>query len=465
MNASQSRLGVLAFGTGLAVAVLRGSSPFEEVDTWWHLRVGQHILDGGALVGPDPWATFADRPYTATQWLPEAFAAWLVGQLGTSAVVWMRGAALVAIYLALYLLCRQVAGRLPASLAASLALLGAGGGLNPRPQLVSFVLFAVVLLAWWRTLADGRPRWWLLPVFWLWGCCHPLWMFGLVVGAVLTAFAVFGPTRAPVRRLLLLNVGCVVALAVTPLGPRALLTPLDVAGNAAWIAEEWRATPLNNIFSVAAVGMLVITALLWVRSPRRRPLWHYALLALALGFTLWMWRLVPLGCIIGAPLFADALQERLARPVERLSRREGRRVALAGVLAVAVAGGLAASAVGQRGQTYPGRTVSVDRALDALPPGTMVLNDFGVSGWLLWRHPTLRPVVDLRVEIYPAQHLRDYIRTENVRPGWEDLITRTGARVAVMEVKSPLADALEHRLGWRVVTREGRFVVLEAPAP
>lgn len=467
MTAVSARLGQVAFGIGLLVALAMGTSSFEEVDTWWHLREGRHILTTWSLVGTDPWASFADRPYVATQWLPEAVAAWVVGAVGPGGVVLLRAVAVIAFYVVVYLLCRQSAGRLPASLTAAMSVLGAGGGLNPRPQLLSFVLFAVVYLAWWRTLHDGRLRWWLVPVFWLWGCSHPLWMFGLLLGAVLSVFLTLRPPALrPARRLILaLNLACVAVLAATPLGPRLLTVPLDVAGNAAWIAEEWRATPLNNAFAVTTLGMLLVTAVLWVRRPQSRPAWHYGLLALGVGMTLWMWRLVPLGCIIGAPLFAAAVQERLGRPAERRGVHEVRGVALAALAAVALAAGVAAGPKGEQAQTYPGPMQRISDRLAELPAGTVVLDDFGVSGWLLWEHPDLKPVVDLRVEIYGADYLRSYIGAERVRPGWQDYVRSTGARFALLEVKSPLGDALLHRAGWTEVTRQGRFVLLQAPAP
>ena len=55
---------------------------------------------------------------------------------------------------------------------------------DERVQLVSFVLFAVTLHACIGMVRDRRPRWWLVPVFWLWACCHGLWIFGLLIGLV-----------------------------------------------------------------------------------------------------------------------------------------------------------------------------------------------------------------------------------------------------------------------------------------
>ena len=219
---SQVRLGWAGFGLAMALGLVIGIGKFWEVDTWWHLSVGQHILDTHTLRGPDAWARFADRPYTATQWLPEAAAAWLVGVMGPGGVVLLRATSVLTLVVLLYVLGRLSAGRLTAGLVAAVALLGAGAGLNPRPQLVSFVLFAVTVLAWWRTAHDHRPRWWLVAVYWLWACSHGLWSIGLAVNGVLLAALVLDPRTRPDRRTTLrlggLLAACTLAVAVTPLG-------------------------------------------------------------------------------------------------------------------------------------------------------------------------------------------------------------------------------------------------------
>lgn len=468
MTRSFSRtLGVVGYAVALLVGLSFGSGRYAEVDTWWHLRVGQHVLDTHQLRGTDPWAAFAVHPYTATQWLPEAVTAWLVDVTGMGAVVWLRSLASLSLVVLLYLTARQSAGRLASSATAAVGLLGCGAGLNPRPQLVSFVCFAVVVLAWSRTVRDGRARWWLIPVFWLWGCSHGLWTFGLLVSGVFLAAIVIDPVTRPGPRrsaqLAGLVAGCAAAVALTPLGPALLLTPFDVATNAAGLAEEWRATPLNNVFAVAALGMGVATSLAWLLTRHRPRPWELAQLALSLGLTLVMWRLVPLGAILAAPLLATALQPLVGRAREGWSGRERRAVLASWAAAVVLATALAAGSAGATAQQFPGNVTAVDSALAELPAGTVVLDDFGLSGWLLWRHPSLRPVIDLRVELYSPEHIAAYRRTERVEPGWQDLLTRTRPSYAVLRTDSALGAALVDRLGWSTVASSEEYVVLRAP--
>lgn len=461
--------GVVVSITTLVLALGWSLAPYREVDTWWHLRVGDHILKSGQLVGTDPWAAFAERPYAATQWLPEVVAAWAVEHVGMGALLWLRALSVVTLTVLVYATARQRAGRLPSGIAATWALVASGAGLNPRPQLISFVLAALVVLACLRTVADRRTRWWLVPVFWLWACSHGLWSVGLAVMGVLLATAVLELRGSEARRAASLRFGglwvaCLVAVGLTPIGPRLLLTPFTVAGTAAGLAEEWQPTPVNNAFSVAAVGMVVVTTLLWLSAARRPRPWESATLVMSLGLTLVMWRLVPLGAILAAPLLAQALQARLSGPREAWSAGERNAAGAAWLAAVVVAGLVAAGPSGASAQRFPGPIERVDAALAALPRGTIVLDDFAISGWLLWAHPDLVPVLDLRAEIYSSDLIRDYRTMERVGPGWRDLVKESGATHALLDRGSSLADALEHRAGWEVAATEGDYVLLTMPA-
>ncbi|MFC8504255.1 hypothetical protein ACFUC1_18000 [Pedococcus sp. NPDC057267] len=461
-------LATTATGLVFAVALLRGLAPFFEPDVWWHLRVGEHILDSHELYGPDPWARFADKPYMATQWLTEAVAAQVYRWTGLGGVLWLRTVAILAMALLVYAACRRLGGRLPAALASGAAVLGASASLNPRPQLVSFVLFALVLHAWLSTVQDLRPRWWLVPVFWLWACCHGLWMFGILLGVVTSLALVpravrMGTLRTHLTRSAALHAASVAVVALTPLGPRLLLAPFTVAGNAAGVAEEWAPTPVSNAFAITTVGAIVATAVCWLLRPSRRPMWQYAWLGLAVVLTLSMWRLVPLGAILTAPLLCSGLQGVLTGDREGVTRRE-RRGLVAGVVAAALVAALAC--VGPHGRTafgYPEGMRAIDTALDHAAPHSVVMADFGVSGWLLYAHPELTPAADLRMEAYSPAYLARYLDAGNAKPGWQAFVDGVGARYALVERTSAIGDALAHERGWRTVATSAQFVLMAAP--
>jgi hypothetical protein len=442
-----------------------GLRPFAEPDVWWHLRVGAEVRRTRSVTfDPDPWAAFADRPYVVTQWLPEAVASWVHDHVGLGGLLWLRTVLILALGAIVWVCCRRTAGALMSAVVTVGVLLASSPSLNPRPQLLSFVFFAVVVLAWRATAGDHRPRWWLVPVHWGWACCHGLWTFGLLfAGLTLLAIVLDGrdrPSRREVVSLGALVAACAAVTVVTPLGLTAWTAPFAVADNAAAVVKEWQFPPLT-VAAVQVAWLLFLAAVVAVSRHRRPALWELAHLLFAAGCLLWMWRLVPLAVIAVAPL-AAAVRDRLRREAAAQADPRAPRAMAAVVTLVAVAALLPALARGDDSSRYPAAMNRADAALDCLPRGTVVFNSFGLGGWLLWRHPDLVPVVDLRIEIYPAYHLDGYFHARDADPGWEQFVSRTGAGAALLTrdsvLRGPLGDS-----GWQVVTDEPGGVLLVPP--
>src|SRR5665647_2100555 len=173
---------------------------------------------------------------------------------------------MLALISALIWAARQAADTVPAIMAALAGLIGTGGSLSERPQLVSFVLLAVTVGAWWKTAGDLRPRWWLAPMTFLWASSHGLWGVGVLMGlAVITGLAL--DRRLDGRtalRLLAVPALSVVAAALTPIGPRLLLTPFEVSSNAAQFVQEWQPTDPRDLFAAVSLVMIAVALLAWI---------------------------------------------------------------------------------------------------------------------------------------------------------------------------------------------------------
>ena len=160
-----------------------------------------------------------------------------------------------------------------------------------------------------------------------------------------------------------------------------------------------------------------------------------------------------------APLMAAALQSLLPDPAPALSRRE-----------VATLGGGVLACLATVALLLPGSTGTpanvpnaLNASLDRLPPHTVIFNDSALGGWLLWRHPTLEPVIDGRAEAFPKAQFEGYIKTSQVGAGWESFLETTGSTYALVKEDSPLATALDERLRWRSLGRDDGYVLLAAP--
>jgi hypothetical protein len=445
----------------VAATVKLGIRPVSDPDAWWHLKAGAYVLSHWRFNGPDPWVPFSSRPFVLTQWLPEVVAQKGYELFGLPAVAWLRCAAILALISALVWAARQAAEAVPAIIAGLAGLIGAWESLSERPQLISFVLLAVTVGAWWKTAGDLKPRWWLAPMTFLWACSHGMWGVGVLIG--LTVIGGLALDRRLDRRnavrMLAVPALSIVAAALTPVGPRLLLTPLEVSSNAAQFVQEWQPTDARNLFAAITLGMIALALLPWIRGTSARPWWQIALAGAAVVFTLAMFRTVVIGSIIATPLLASSLQEQRGRPPTPLTRRGTSAwltlVAAAAIVAVPIAGAMA-----QRPSGWP---EGLRTQLAAIPAKTVVLNDYAAGGWLLWAEPQLAPVIDLRSEIYSMEYINDYRRTEEVRAGWQNFLGRTKPKYALLKANAPLTVALREALKWTTVGKDANYVLLKAP--
>ncbi|MBM6400932.1 hypothetical protein [Phycicoccus sonneratiae] len=444
MREKRSATGALWIAWGVCVALvavvvrLRGQP---DVDLWLHLRIGTELRSGrwfGVL--PDPLALAADRPYLPTQWLAERAMVLVHEVAGVTGLHLVRALLLVALAGLLHAVARLWAGPVAAAVVATAAVLATSAAWGERPQLAGVVAAALALLLWCRTLVDGRARWALVPLSWVWATVHGSWPVGVAFGGlVLVALALERP-RPPVRwgRVTAVLGATAVVPALTPLGPRLLLEPFAVGAAARAGVNEWRAPSPGNPLLVL---VLLLAALVLVRLARSRRLDPAALLLTAAGVTLAATsvRTIALGALLLVPALARA--HRAAIPREAV-RREWWPAVAAGLVLLVVPGVVLG---GPAGGPLP---ASVDAAVDRLPAGTPVAVDAYASGWVLWAHPGVRVLRDLRAEVYTPAAAAAYEDFERARPGWPAYADAHDVGAVVWRAGEPLDRALAADGGW-----------------
>ena len=429
-------------------------------DTWWHLRAGEHLWQTWSFSGPDPWNRFATRPWVLHEWLPELLASKVFSLAGLPGLAGLMCVAVAALILVTYLCARRVAEPLVAVVMTAFGVGGMSGSLSLRPQIVTFILSVVFTTAWLASARDLRPRWWLVPLTWLWACSHGMWFCAVIIGGATVVALALDRTAAPrqVWRLALVPTAGLVAAALTPVGPRLLLAPLAV-GDVTQFVTEWLPPSIREVPTAMTIGMAAVTLLVWARGRARVSWVHLALLVVATGWALLYARSVAIGAAMLVPLCAGAVQSLLARPTGPVRRHE--RWLVGGITAGFLV--VAACLVPMTARAPAGTPNRLDTQLDALPRGTVVLNEYALGGWLLWRHPSLAPVIDGRAEVFDPAYIRRYMSAASASSGWRGFLTQTGARTALVAQGSPLATALQERLAWRQTGSDMGYVLLQAP--
>ena len=442
-------------------------APLSDPDFWWHLRLGQRIMDEGISGPVDDWAPFASGAWAPTQLLPDVVAAKAYSWWGLPAIAWMLGVALIVIVILCYFVCRQRSGPLPAALVTCLATVGMAGSLSPRPQVLSFILVLVVVHAWLRTESDLRARWWLVPVTWVWAMCHGMWFLSPAVGGA-TVLGIALSRRLGFSawlRIALVPVACFAVSALTPVGPRLLLGPLIVNGRTEFIAE-WQRTSFDEAASLIVLFMILATAALWIWRRDWTP-GQVLLLAQAGAWLFLAERTVAVAAAMSAPLLAGALGSAMRETTDvrdGSGRVEVRFLAVVTTVCLAALT-LAVPSTAARPGLVP---TGLDGSLSRLPAGTVVFNDDKLGGWLLLEHPNVSPVLDGLSDAYPVSQFETYQDIVGLTSGWQAELRGLGAEAALLPDDSPVEDALE-RAGW---TREGEdrgYVLLRksagAPGP
>jgi hypothetical protein len=433
--------------------------PISDPDTFWHLRLGAHLLDTWRFSGPEPWSALASRRLVLHEWAPELVYILSYRLGGLPAVAWVQAVGAVALLLTLYVCCRRFAPALVAAIAAVAGFAGASGSVDARPQVVSFILAAVVTTAWMRTAKDGRARWWLVPLTWIWACSHGMWFVGVVIGLVVIV-AMILDRAADVRsaaRLMLIPLLSVVAAALTPVGPGLLLTARTMRGYTQFVAE-WNAPSIFLPQSMVTLGLAAVVLVTWLRTPGRTPWVELAIWFTGVGFALMYNRTIALGAVMLALVAASVLARHARVSPERSpSRRLETRAIVLGTLAVLLLGpSVVSKDVAQAGDVPSG----LDHALGALPAGTVVFNDYALGGWMLWAHPDLDPVIDGRADVYDLGYFSRTHDAYSVVPGWDDTVRESGAAAALLPTDSPLADAFRVDLGWQQVGSDAGYSLL-----
>ena len=443
------------------VGAVRLIAPVSDPDSFWHVRAGELLWRDWEFVQTDELGASSELPWIFNQWLPQVVMAKAHEWWGLPGVAWLTSAAVTIILSAIWWVCRRRAGLLITAFVMAMSFIAMSASLSPRPQLVTFALTVVVTGAWLDTIEDGRPRWWLVPLSWVWACSHGLWFMGPVVGGTV----VLGMALARIvdlRRsavLAAVPVLSVVAAALTPVGTDLLRSPFQVRGITAYITE-WQPPSAGDISLIAVLLMALLIVVAMARKGDRRALPVALLLGLSLYLAMTYGRTVAVAAAILAPLMAAALQSLLPISRERVERRERVMVAAAGALGLAL-GAVLAPSVAARPGLGPNE---LSPQIASLPAGSIVCNEWEDGGWLILQHPNVKVTQDPRAELYTPEHIRSYLDFVRGAPGWQQYPLANRCDYALLGDQLPVTESLRVQQGWTVVASEGGATLLKAPA-
>lgn len=475
----------------MLVASLMAFRVLVDVDLPGHLAYGLVHLQTGALQAAEPYSyTAPGHPWINHEWAFELLIAVVYSACGQAGLLALQGFAWLGVGFAVaWLVRRQTSDFPPAAVLFVLFAAQAYPSVSIRPQLVTFLSFAVTLLLLERARAGKvRGLWLVPPLMAAWTNFHGGFLAGLgvlglyVVGALgdtllrRPVHGEQGDQPLPARTAALFSVAGLLAVAgtfVNPYGP----------GLHAWLkwsleipnphVSEWRSVELDlqgvtYLASVALVGAALIA-----RGPRRVPLAHALPLLVTAALGLKHVRHVPFFMIEACAFAAGAVALLYRRLVPRdpeadLTAAEHRRMrAVAAALLVAAVGvrfGLGDVRLRLKADSsaaWPtGAILHVDELLrrrqaEGAPPLDMLVF-FDWAQLAIWRwHPLVRVHYDGRHRTcYPMEieheHF-DYFLEPQPEGDWRRALTSWPTE-AVLVPTGALSDRrMRDEPGWRLV--------------
>ncbi len=488
MFRSSRRLLVLVFMLVLFAGAVR---PVTDPDFWWHLKTGQHIVEGGGIPHSDIYSTiFFGREWITHEWLSELFIYGIYRATGLGGLILVFSLIITAgFWIAYQRSARRVGHPYIPGCALILGGLTAAPTWGVRPQMFSF-LFASIYVAILGKYADdekSRALWWLVPLMVVWVNMHagfamgPALMVLTIAGLILEGLMERADSLAViwrrVRPLILVGMLCGAAIMLNPHGARMYMYPFETLKSHAMMKyiEEWLSPNFQEPMFLPFMLMVFATLSVMALSRKRpRLLDLFLLLATAAG-AMRSARNIPFFVLIAMPLLAEHSWSWLTahRWGQWLTRPEKREVgsqailktALNLVLLIALPLGVAALRLersmanqpSSEARVYPVGAVDFIRAQK--PPQPM-FNDYGWGGYLIWKlYPDYRVYIDGRADVYGDAFMEEFLSTQSGHAGWRGPLDKYGVRTVLIKPDLALASLLRQDSGWQNVFEDQQAVI------
>jgi hypothetical protein len=461
------------FLTGIGIYSLREKFCVTDSDTWWHLKVGDWILQNTAL----PYTgilsrTAAERPWVAYSWgyevLLSLFYSWFglvgIGIVGTMLTV---GAAL-----ATYWMSRRLSGRFWLALVVSGVTLSAflfNGA--PRPAFLSYIFFCVTLTLLFASQHGGRvqPLYWLPLLFLFWANFHIQFIYGLFTVGLFVGVQVsqqvlveFGgnpdfltrPTL-PSKLLVVIFAGCVLATVTGPnlYHPYLVVVAYTQAKFTYKVIIELQ--PLSfRLLSNFVELFLAAAGFYGVGWQKKIDPFKLALLTVASVVSFRTMRDAWFICFSAAACIADFSAPQ-TEPHRVESWRELGIVATVSILAM-----FFASPFIDFNTRELDRAISADYPVNAInflrrnPVPGPLYNNLNWGGFLMWYLPELPVAIDGRNDLYGDQLDSLFYYSESAFPSYKTDPYLDESGVVVLQSTVPLAKLLTIDPRFKLVYRD-----------
>jgi len=473
----------LLLGGVLIVVLALFIGPEQDPDFWWHLRIGQWMVDTNQLPSTDIFTyTVPGHVWTDHEYLTEILMWRIFSAFGLGMLILAFGLLTWAGFWFIYLQLR----RQPFVFVGLGLAIGAIAGApiwGPRAQMITFA-FSCLELYWIHGYLNGRSR--ALNFFpllmALWANLHGGWVIGFVWLGVALGSELFmwawdqdnAAHRMHVRRLAIIAGGSVVAVAATPHFLSLYPYPFQTEGSVAQqqLIVEWFSPDFHQIYVRPFEAMAFL--LLGGFALRRPTLYEFLLTAIALFLALQSVRNIALFVAATTPVmvttyggwwreFVAARKWTVGVPPRPLFAAVTAIVLLVIVGATALRIGTEISPTRQQQLDSSSYPIHAADWLAAHPEvGTHMYNQYGWGGYLAYR---FYPQKNRQVFIFGEAALmgdpllNEYEDVQTLRPNWKQVLDKYQVDYIVYNKGEALANVLADEPDWKLVYSDSVAVI------
>jgi hypothetical protein len=471
---SRSRIlqlvGFTAVLAATPLAAVYYQAPMRDPDVWWHLRVGEAILNGQGFPHTAVFSRFAPtNSWAAYSWIFEVITAQLYHWFSLAALPAFLfvfqiviGSALLWSVIAITNSCWRGTLLTAAAIAASFY------ALSPRPVLFTVLFFIVEMAMIFHDLRDRRIRYlnWLPVLFLVWANCHIQFVNGLLVLGLLACCelvqhflsqkVVGAAPDLPWPRLFVIFGACLLATLVNPYGWHLYGVIWGyVHTGAQWNEIVELAAPSFRRFSHFVELLLALSAALTLGANRSRSIFRVSLVAIAAVISFhasrdaWMISVVAV-FVCGECIASSATSEGCHRNSVLTIAASTALALLLCFTAQARVGFSPSALISVLDQSYPVRAASF--VADTHPSGPLY-NSVNWGGYLIYNLREYPVAVDGRTDAYQGD-VGSALRVEQGLAGWKQDSTFASSNVILIERNLPLARLLAQDPEFRMVYQD-----------
>lgn len=436
-------------------------------DMWWHIRLGEQILENGQPVYADALSHSRQGVvHRNHSWLAQIllFGSWrMAGHLGLS--LFVSALATGGMF------CLYRAGKGSIYMQGFVLVFGAACAAafwSPRPQMFTFLFSALLVYMLFDLKRCGRDHLrWLPLLFFIWGNCHGGFILGFVLigaftlGELLNSAFALCDSPIPIhkiRKLVSFTLLSVIVVPLNPLGLAVFAVPFETIGISGLrdYIQEWASPDLSQPYTWGFIILLLLLAAAIWSSRRRLDAAETIIAAGALCMALISGRNLPLFAVAAVPIasarFAIALTRR-GWTIPQRKRETPLRVWInLALITLVSAGALLHLAYVSNDDTvdaalalnYP---LGAVRQLNSSKVEGNLFNSYNWGGYLIFaarRHPAF---IDGRTDLH-RDLLVDYVAALGT-PAWRDIFEKWDIGIALIESASYLAAQLDTAGDWR----------------